>query len=795
MLAVYLTVWVGLKAVLSSAPSGLSSLVPDATMQAELAPEVRLTEYAFRPPQGMVLTKYKPRSSPAARQTWHWTAPGSDLVVRIQANDSIAANAAGVPHIETERKSGVIRPDPRDHMYVVHGGQVSQYVVNEVLFTNIRWDRRSTSLMLLPVTSGDRHTDARSAWVTYDGPVRIDIVAATIKPLNSPEIRMMEQSVLSLRRLRDGESLAGPRLQQWVPDPSAAPVVTPGPEPVVAAVDPANTATETVARSATDADQATTSLAEAETKPPVWSRKQPRERSVPVKSLSEGNYRGFKTAGVGGESAGVRKSGTPAVVDDPVKPSAPMLPWPQFKRIDVSIPIEDLRTQPPRFYGPGIPFAIVGRTIFDLETGRERATLPLDSQPLSALSPDGRWFAQTSPGTPDSSLCEVDIVDVDTGELARRLILDGRTVGKGIQLTFLRFVGPVQLEMTCTREVVVWDVTSGDPIRQFAHAGAAYAVSPDFQYVAVTEFSKLGIHSMATGEEVALLGQPSGSGAVFSGFKNLAFSPDGQQIAGAANRGRHYQVCCWDNRSQVVLDLEVPREAATGNESIVWLPDGASLLLNGRTIIDVKRGLAVWQVAKGTASLVTDKWMVVASKTASRAGRTGGIVNSVEIEWSRIRRGLEAVDEGNTFTIKADTPVGIEVVVEGNNAEMTRLRTTLSQDLGGVLQRLGFRIVGETDQPPLTLRFTYSEVPARPIEASAGKWMAPKVTVTGLRNSAETPILELYGDPFDAVGAGFVLHRQFAVGKIRDQIREAGFPRTIGPEALPIIQSIFPGLR
>lgn len=810
VLAVYLSAWVGLGAILSeTAGSGQNRVVPDAGLQAELAPEVRLTEYAFRPPQGMVLTKYEPRADPSAPQFWHWKAPGSQLVVRVEANDRVAANSAGIPEVQTQPKPGpLVITEQRDLLYVVHGGQVSQHTVDGVLFTNVRWDRR-ISLSIVPISAGDQHTNARSAWVTYDGPVRIDICAATTGTQNSPQIAMMEQSVHSLRRLKDGESLDAPRLQQWAPDPSTIPVATPGTEPVVAAVERNNPRDTPRDAGANDAREvaATDSVSTrttgrstqipSETEPlPIWTRQPPRERSVPVKILLDGP-RGFRTAGVDGteNSTRPRRSTTSETQDDPAEPPAPTLAWPQFERVDVSLHVPDIRNQAPRFYGPGIPFMVIGRTIYELQNGQKHATLPLDVQPQSALSPDGRWFAQISPGTPDPKLCEVDLVEVETGELVRRLIIDGREGNRDSQMLSLRFVGPALLEAASLEDAVIWDVTTGTPFRHFSHSRDSYAISPDFQHVAIAEFSQFGVHSMATGEQVASLARPTGEGAVFSSFDYLAFSPDGQQIAGMKNLGQQLQVCCWNNRGQVVLDTEVPQRFSVRARSIQWLPDGESLILNGRTIIDVKRGIPVWTLAEGTANLVTDKWAVVTGDTVSLAGQRSGVINAAEIPWDRIRRGLESVDDGTAVTIDANTPVALETAVAADIPQLESLSSSIAGNLPGILQRLGWKIAGEGEQPALTLRFTYSESPIESPPATEGTWSVGTITITCQRGDTTTPMVELFGKPFRSDDAGSFVHRKLSAQSISNQLRDSDLPRTIGTEALPVIHSVFPGLR
>ncbi|HVW01231.1 MAG TPA: SUMF1/EgtB/PvdO family nonheme iron enzyme, partial [Planctomycetaceae bacterium] len=155
---------------------------------------------------------------------------------------------------------------------------------------------------------------------------------------------------------------------------------------------------------------------------------------------------------------------------------------------------------------------------------------------------------------------------------------------------------------TAQNVVNVWDLESGKLVHTLNSEGEQLQWSPDSLYVALSadgyfEYNTLepAILEVQSGRLTALPGQVSGSGAL-----RVAWSPDGLQLMvgvwcsnpEVGRRVRLYDV----NAKKILSDRSVPELEPSSRMVPVWSPQGDRVLLPG------KGKLLVWNVAEGKAT-------------------------------------------------------------------------------------------------------------------------------------------------------------------------------------------------
>ncbi len=215
------------------------------------------------------------------------------------------------------------------------------------------------------------------------------------------------------------------------------------------------------------------------------------------------------------------------------------------------------------------------------------------------FAPDGARFASASQ---DNS---VIIWDVSSGEIQHRL--GGHRAPVGVQSVAFSPDGQAIASASCAAlnerslcvlgELIVWDVTTGNPLRQFVgHVGAIQSVdfSPDGQTL-VSGGCGLGdglnctqgeviLWNAYTGEELRTLQGHQGT------VRSVAFSPDGTRIISGSADGT---VLLWNVTDGIQLQRYEGHTAAV--EEVEFSPDGrriASGSADGTTTL--------WDVASAT---------------------------------------------------------------------------------------------------------------------------------------------------------------------------------------------------
>jgi WD40 repeat protein len=223
---------------------------------------------------------------------------------------------------------------------------------------------------------------------------------------------------------------------------------------------------------------------------------------------------------------------------------------------------------------------------------------------LEALSPDGKFFAQTG-GIGDAA---VVIYACDKGQLHKRLPFQKAAT----RVQFVGFASSGRLITAASwgleNRVQAWSLDSGKLTNEYKTPDADFddvALGLDGKHFATKlkfENKGLAIYDLKTGK---LAARPRFPEASTWGVEAMQFSPDGQELAVLDDLGLHLTV--WDGNVNVVFETQSAkgqrgweRDIAYQGPPIQWLPDGSGWLLYGRYLLDRSSQRVVWKLQSGT---------------------------------------------------------------------------------------------------------------------------------------------------------------------------------------------------
>jgi WD40 repeat protein len=238
--------------------------------------------------------------------------------------------------------------------------------------------------------------------------------------------------------------------------------------------------------------------------------------------------------------------------------------------------------------------------VWNLQTGTRTADLPfkveLDAADKAALSPDGRYLASKNriPGL------SVDVWSFEAKTMQARFTLSASYT----PLKFIGFVNSRQL-VTCPgtkgkQSITVWDLETKQPLHDVDFGqeldGAAIALSPGGRYLAGVQLHKnvLVVIDLLKGKLVEqIVWDNVPGGGFWNSFQGLAFSPDGEELAGLYTADS-LRVRVWkmaDGKQVFDEPLSIPMHPnLAGYPSykgrvLEWLPDKSGWVCHGQFVI------------------------------------------------------------------------------------------------------------------------------------------------------------------------------------------------------------------
>lgn len=227
--------------------------------------------------------------------------------------------------------------------------------------------------------------------------------------------------------------------------------------------------------------------------------------------------------------------------------------------------------------------------VWDLETGLNRLTinddfLLNDALPNLRFSPDGSTIARTAKKTLPSDTKEIRLYSSETGEIKRRIAFGQKSIDR---MDFSPFGGRLAVMIDGVgwkpqSQIEIWDIEGATLVRSFLVEGAnGCFFSPDGKTILTGTFTSSGPED-ATVTAARLWDVESGNlvqefRATRRDFGDLAFSPDGSQIATAGTR-RNGNCKIWDVASgKMIHRLIAYAGEGRGIYPLAFSPDGTIL--------------------------------------------------------------------------------------------------------------------------------------------------------------------------------------------------------------------------
>ncbi len=244
--------------------------------------------------------------------------------------------------------------------------------------------------------------------------------------------------------------------------------------------------------------------------------------------------------------------------------------------------------------------------IWDLRSMKKVGRVePEDPFTTAALSPDGAYWAK--PNFMLKGLPGADVYAVADGRHFRITV----TNDKSTVIENVDFAGPGELVTMHgvsgkdgTNVVVkVWDVKKQALVLGFGAPGSLdrnqRAFSPGRRYIALanSQYDRVLLCDLKGGHRAGELPLPAGSKCL-----GLAFSPDGQSLAGLFRIDNSTRILAWNldagtGSAHLMLDpAAVPKVSVYQGPALEWLPEGDGWLLYGRALVDRKSGAVYWRL-------------------------------------------------------------------------------------------------------------------------------------------------------------------------------------------------------
>ncbi len=293
----------------------------------------------------------------------------------------------------------------------------------------------------------------------------------------------------------------------------------------------------------------------------------------------------------------------------------------------------------------------------------------------------------------------------------------------------------------------VWDLAAGSVHHSFlvtASRVSAVNISADGRFLAVPGTDHVRVYDVRTGREVATMRDPpddaAGPAAGAAGpapfdrprrravggrraftaaasVRDVAFSPDGRQLAGLFGLGRGGRLVVWDSGGRVAFDTgrrSVPSmlEPDDSHRDLQWSPDGTRLLLAGRWLMDAKTGVMLWRAADRVGIDRLPVFLDDARRLAWQADVAA--LEPLNIPTADIKASLAALADrraaavlrpGQTVSLTVDLTGGSPDTAGQTSADLTRAMTD-------ALTAAGLTVA---DGQPTVFHLTFAETAGTPV--------------------------------------------------------------------------------
>ena len=349
-------------------------------------------------------------------------------------------------------------------------------------------------------------------------------------------------------------------------------------------------------------------------------------------------------------------------------------------------------------------FFSVRGDIYDSSTEKKIGSVPLPkSFERLAISPEGKQLAVGRRGEANDEPGVIEIYSIENPK-ARPVTIEF----SGGSVPDFAFVGETRL---VAGSLKIWGTKTGREIKEMKLDGKfpPAAVSSNGRHIAMYDGNEVGVIDVSGSKVIATMSVPKGgTRSVFSDYISLAFSPDGQELAGVHKKAG---LIVWSRHGDILLESDLGGRIAWNSRYndtyLQWLPDGRGWLVDNRFLVLRKRNQVVWELEPPefrrevtTAILTSDKRVLVSNEKS---------LLGIDIPWDKINAGLKAL-EGDDLLVGPGKKIDVVITVDSvrhsdqltASGELQRvLNTKLNQNNIGVVRGSAVRLTVKHEEKRL----------------------------------------------------------------------------------------------